>query len=109
MGEQIASIDAFAIPKAVRRANETAGHVVHVDGFGNLITNIAEADLPPGPHWIEVQQQGIDGISRHFQARDGLVAVIGSSGTLEIALSNGSAARMLRASRGTDVRVQGGR
>ena len=43
------------------------GEVLHVDRFGNLVTNLSVADLPTDPT-IEVAGRMIAGLSPHFQA-----------------------------------------
>jgi len=85
--------------------DEIAGHVMHIDRFGNLITDIRGSSLPPGPVEVYVCNASIDGVSRYYEETDGLGALIGSSGYLEIALRQGSAARYLDARSGDEVRV----
>ncbi len=77
------------------------GRIVHVDNFGNLITNIAEEDLMEyithnGPGRVEavVMERVVSGLSSTYGSVEGgaPVALIGSSGYLEIALNRGSAA-----------------
>ena len=77
------------------------GAIVHVDRFGNCITNIAGTNLPRGPvlaHLVvEIAGQRIEGLYRTYS--DGPVgtpmALVGSSGFLELAVRNGNAARWL--------------
>jgi S-adenosylmethionine hydrolase len=75
------------------------GHIVHIDSFGNLITNIRESDLPRTKQLltIEVGNQKISGLSRTYAEDQGLLALIGSSGYLEIALAGGSARDLINA------------
>lgn len=82
---------------------ELHGHIMHIDRFGNLVTDIRSSDLPPGPVEICVGSALIDGISHHYAETRGLAALIGSSGYLEVSLRNGSAARHLDALVGDDV------
>jgi S-adenosylmethionine hydrolase len=85
------------------------GEIVHVDRFGNLISNLAAADLPADPV-VQVAGRTIVGLSPHFQpGTDGLIALIGSAGLLEIAVPNGSAAALLGIGVGTAVSVSGRR
>jgi S-adenosylmethionine hydrolase len=85
------------------------GEVVHVDRFGNLIANLSAADLPPDPIF-QVTGRSIVGLAPHFQptggVTDGLIALIGSAGLLEIAVPNGSAAALLGLGVGTTVQVR---
>jgi S-adenosylmethionine hydrolase len=107
MGAPIADVEVFAVPVPLRRDNETVGQVLHIDRFGNLVTNLRPADLPRPPLRIEVRGHRIDGLSEHYQAAAGLLALVGSGGTLELAVANGNAASFVGAAIGTDVRVIG--
>lgn len=81
------------------------GEVVHVDRYGNLITSLTATDLPSNPVFRVAGQQ-VDGLAPHFQpGTDGLIALIGSSGLLEIAVPNGNAARVLGVGVGEPVTV----
>jgi len=86
-------------------ADELLGHVMHIDRFGNLVSDIRSSDLPPGPVEICVGAARIDGISRTYSESRGLAALIGSSGYLEISLRNGSAAGQIDVLVGDEVTV----
>ena len=90
-----------------RRDGDTLeGQVVHVDHFGNLITNIPAASLPEGePMTIEVGAHQITGLSNSYAEGDWLLAVVGSHGTLEVSVKNGSASQSLAAGVGDSVKV----
>ena len=87
--------------------NVLVGHVVHIDGFGNLITDIRSDDLPAEKESlnIEVSGQRIRGLSRTYAEAEGLLALIGSSGCLEVSLNGGSARNLLTAEVGCEVRI----
>ena len=78
--------------------------VVHVDRFGNLVTNIA--GVAAGATF-RVAGRAIAGVSGTYEsvAVGELVAYVGSRGTLEIAVREGSAAELLGAARGTPVEI----
>jgi hypothetical protein len=86
-------------------ADELLGHVMHIDRFGNLVSDIRSSDLPPGPVEICVGAARIDGISRTYSESRGLAALIGSSGYLEISLRNGSAAGQIDVLVGDEISV----
>jgi S-adenosyl-L-methionine hydrolase (adenosine-forming) len=93
--------------------HEIVGEVIFRDAFGNLITNIAAHRLESAPHevWsVEVAGAGIHGIGSAYGERPTwtLMALIGSSGWLEIAVVNGDAARHLTAGPGTTVWMRKG-
>jgi S-adenosyl-L-methionine hydrolase (adenosine-forming) len=84
------------------------GEVIFRDAFGNLITNINVdhlADVPRSAWVIEIAGERIDGILRTYGDRPTgtLIALIGSSGWVEVAVANGDAARQLTAGAGTTV------
>lgn len=95
-------------PEASRTEREIEGHVMHVDTFGNLITNI-----PNG--WVSPDQMVTIEIARQkWQARrmssyaqgegsDHVFIVPSSSGCLELTLYRQSAARKLDARTGDGI------
>ena len=108
LGPRLTHVTAFAVPVAVESAGRVEGCVQHVDRYGNLVTNIAEALLSAagGGLTVEVGGREVVGLSGSFQGDGPLVAVIGSGGWLEIAVPNGSAARELGAGIGDAVAVR---
>lgn len=84
------------------------GHILHIDSFGNLITNIRGDDLPQteGAITVKVGNQLISGLSRTYAERAGLLALIDSSGYLELSLKEGSAGSWLDAEVGDEVRIR---
>ena len=86
---------------------DSKGVILHVDRFGNLITNF---QVRPHQHGIRVRAGGrwIDQISRTFTDvdRGELLAYIGSSGYLEIAAREASAARILSLDVGDTVQIE---
>jgi len=89
----------------VDEGGDVHGEIVHVDRFGNLVTNIRSSDLPPGSAEVILGSARIGEVRRYYEESEGLSALLGSSGYLEIALRNGSAARYLEAMEGDEVRV----
>ncbi len=89
----------------VRKADAIHGRVIYVDGFGNLATNLVARELEEAKVVVEIGGQRISGLSDSYAAGGGLLAISGSHGYLEIALTNGSAARRLGAAVGTSVTV----
>lgn len=81
--------------------------VLHVDGYGNLITSVALEDLPSAPVEVQIAGETIRGIARTYADRpDGtLLALVGSSGLLEVAVARGHAAAALDVAAGAPVRV----
>jgi S-adenosylmethionine hydrolase len=107
LGQAVA--DAFVLPpfRARRRPDGSlAGRVVHVDGFGNLITDVRAEDLPSSPVTVEIRGRQIAGLRQGYTGGPGLMAVTGSSGYLEIAAPGGSAAAETGADLGEPVTVR---
>lgn len=92
------------VARGERVANGVRGTVLHVDRFGNLISSIRAADLPPGSRSAVVAGRRLP-LVRTYGDQPELCALIGSGGYLEIALPNGSAAAALNAGIGLEVTV----
>nr|MBC7243969.1 SAM-dependent chlorinase/fluorinase [Chloroflexota bacterium] len=109
MGPAIQDPVRFAVTEAlVQNDGSIHGQVLHVDRFGNIITNVPRELLTTGQSWrVHIAGYEVDSLSKTYAgAADGaLLALIGSSGHLEIAVRNGNAAAMLKADRGTEVVV----
>lgn len=95
---------AFARP--VSRDSAVLGEVIHVDRFGNLLTNIG-GDALPASWGVVVAGRDVPSARTYGEALPGsLLALTGSLGLVEIAVRDGSAAAALGASRGTAVRLE---
>ncbi len=88
---------------------QITGHVVHVDRFGNLVTDIPADALPGGSPAVRIGAIAIDAIRRTYEDVEPgqTVAYVGSSGTLEVAVRGGSARDKLELGRGAAVLVIG--
>ncbi|RKX32829.1 MAG: hypothetical protein DRP22_01590 [Verrucomicrobia bacterium] len=109
-GEETSSIYLLPDTQPSRRGNQIHGKVIHVDRFGNLITNIRSSGIATARQGIRILCRGykIERICRTYAdaSRGELVALVGSSGMLEIAVREGSAAEELDAGCGEEVIVQ---
>ena len=86
-----------------------AGRVIHVDRFGNLITNLPAQVAPAGSDaLVEIAGVRIRGIRRTYGSGTEPVALVGSWNLLEIAVPGGSAAERLGAGPGAEIRVRPG-
>lgn len=105
-GEAITSLTILPLPRPYQISADTVvGHIIHIDNFGNLITNIKGDDLPKPEITIEIGNQVIPGLSRTYEEGRGLLALIGSSGYLEVSLKEGNASTFLDAEIGDEVRI----
>ena len=90
------------------------GVALKIDNFGNIITNLTSADIPQlftdnaPPFKIMINQREISRLDSSYSAgKPGeLLAVVGSSGYVEICTNRGSAAKLLNANRGTEVAIK---
>jgi S-adenosylmethionine hydrolase len=93
-------------------AGKIEGVVESIDSFGNLITNIAAGQLekaPRGEDQVKIlcDEHETYGIFRTYEDQPAmtLIALVGSSGKLELAIVGESAAIMLGVRVGTPVTV----
>ena len=84
------------------------GDMLEVDAFGNLMTNFTAEDLPQGADGkinLQVGGKRVEKLAQTFAqgAAGEPVAIVGSSGFVEIAVNKGNASRTLSIGRGTAV------
>ena len=102
------------LPTVKRSEDAIEGEVIRVDRFGNLITNIHQQDirslgcLPEAK--VTIGDHPIKGIRETYSSvpRGGILALLGSSGFLEIAVNQGRASALVGGngtSEGVPVRV----
>ncbi len=82
------------------------GLIRHVDHFGNMVSDVRAEQLPPPPLLLEIGGRQIRGLSDTYGRSKSLLALIGSSGLLEIAVGQGSAAADLNAGIGQPITVR---
>jgi S-adenosyl-L-methionine hydrolase (adenosine-forming) len=114
-GDEIEDYTKLTIPVSKTTGNVIEGHVVHVDRFGNIITNIMYKDLQPlltenvdrNAVAVSVSGKELKGLKKYYgEAESGQPsAVINSSGALEIFVYRQNARTALSVKRGEAVRV----
>ena len=106
MGSPVHSVVCLPTPSFSTTGDKTSGVVVHIDVYGNLITNIPPDAIPNDPR-IHISSRVIEGLSESYADATGdLLAIIGSRHTLEIAVGEGDARTFLNASVGDRVVVE---
>jgi len=112
MGEEISDPVRFNTPApAVISDKQVRGAVIHVDRFGNLITNITSAELTEelirAGARVRIGTHEAGRVLTHFAEanQNELFAYFGSAGFLELAVQRQSAARVTEARRGIEVDV----
>ena len=104
LGELVDSILAYPRPMArIDGQGRMAGEVLHVDRFGNLITSIRGEQLEGEPVKGSIEGHSFSGLVRSYGDGDNLFALIGSSGYVEVAVRDGSAAARTGARVGSEV------
>lgn len=90
-----------------REPGRLSGQVVHVDRYGNLVTDIPSGWLPEGDCRAEVAGRSILRRAGHYaEIPDGEPALIpGSLGTVELSLRGDDLARQWDVERGAPVRI----
>ena len=84
------------------------GEIIHIDNFGNLITNIDAISIQSkNIKGVEIKHQRIRKIANSYYdiPEEKIGAVIGSSGYLEIATNQGNVAKLMKAGLGTKVKI----
>ncbi len=96
------------IPQTKVSQKGITGEIIHVDNFGNLITNIEAKSVQKRKiKSIEIKHKKINQIARsYYEIPEGKIGVlIGSSGFLEIATNQGNASKSMKAGLDTKVKI----
>lgn len=109
MGDEVRLSELVTLPdlEPVRQSGGSwLGEIVHVDRFGNLVTNF-RGEQVTACQGFEIAGERIASLSRTYAdvGPGHLVAYVGSGGYLEIAIRGGSAATSLGADVGDPVQV----
>jgi len=108
LGERYAAIPrrmSGAVPRYEGKV--VIGEVIYVDRYGNLVTNLTAEVVPPYAV-LEAESLVIGPIRSTFGdvPAGGLLAYLGSGGTVEVAVRDGSAARRLGTGVGGKVKAR---
>jgi len=111
-GREVGGMISPGFARVIKRKDSLEGQIVHVDDFGNIITNVTEKDLEALKIGNEalVEVGGATLLLRLEKAYSDVekqqpLAIIGSHGFLEISVNQGNAARVFKARVGTKVAV----
>ncbi|OGO05038.1 MAG: hypothetical protein A2Y73_02495 [Chloroflexi bacterium RBG_13_56_8] len=110
LGEPIDDLVWLDAPQPAQHADGSiSGHVIHIDRFGNVITNIPAEMLTSRRDWrVWVGNASVTGLSTTYASGEpgDLIALIGSHGNLEVAIREGDAARAAGVGVGAEVWVR---
>jgi S-adenosyl-L-methionine hydrolase (adenosine-forming) len=97
------------IPGVVSEADGFVGDVLTVDHFGNLLTTLRASEVLPSSDAafrLQIGGHTLRSVRTFADAAPGeLVALVGSFGTIEVALRDGSAAQRLQPVPGANVKL----
>ena len=111
LGRTIADPIRFDLPSPTAVHGGWLGQVIHIDHFGNLSTNLNASHIKSSKQVVlRINGRQIEGLVSTFGERSAgsLVALLDSSGALAICVVNGSAAKVLDASRWDKVEISAG-
>ena len=109
LGHKVDSLGWLGLEGPLIKKGRLLGEILHVDTFGNLISNIDEGKLSRfirgRPFVIRAGGKNIHDLKKgYWEGKKGeLIALLGSSGFLEISIREGSARKALKAKRGDPI------
>jgi S-adenosylmethionine hydrolase len=116
VGPEITDFKRIEVPKPKLVGDkQVEGLVLHVDRFGNLISNIHEQHLEPifeklgaeATYNVQVGDTTVKAVQKTYEGgAEGPIALIGSSGYVEVAIPKQDAEKTLGAKRGAPLSVQ---
>lgn len=111
VGDAIDSIIPLPIARPGRTAEGLIGHVIHVDRFGNVVTDIPREMLPKTPFTVGAGNALVTRTVQYYkQASEGeVVMLVNSAGHLELAMNGQRAADEIHVRRGDAVELRTGR
>ncbi|MEW6357734.1 MAG: SAM-dependent chlorinase/fluorinase [Planctomycetota bacterium] len=109
-GEALGEIEKLDLPRPRHDRQCVRGEVIHIDRFGNLITNIRASDLVMmrlSHCEVRVADKTLSGVKSSYSAvkKGELLALFGGTGLLEVSVNQGNAAALLRLDKGAHVEV----
>lgn len=105
IGTRINKYQNISIPALKKSGNILSAEIIHIDRFGNLITN-AGNEIADSIDCIEIKGERITSISNSYEdSASGLLAIIGSAGFLEISVRGQSAADIIDAKKGDIISI----
>jgi S-adenosylmethionine hydrolase len=109
-GPSVPEMERIALPAVERRETALIGSVIYIDHFGNVMSNITEADIRPFSRdrlLVSIGHVQIKGVVPTYAAGEigTPIALINSWGMLEIAVRNGSAAQQFEIQLGCPIHL----
>ncbi|HEX3110755.1 MAG TPA: SAM-dependent chlorinase/fluorinase [Thermoanaerobaculia bacterium] len=95
----------LAYTPPVYRDDVVRGTIVHIDHFGNVITDIARAQIPFDRFAMRVHYATIKDLRTDYGGGHEPFLIVGSTGMVEISVGSANAADMLHLKRGDQVEI----
>lgn len=108
LGSPISDPVRLSIPQPRFTSTGLQGEIAHIDHFGNIIANVRDEHLRDKDYLtVRLGSEEIHGMVRTFGERSPgeLIALIGSTGDLVVAVVNGDAAQQLGARIGDPIEI----
>lgn len=107
-GPEIDQWTSLFLQKPTKEKGRVTGEIVHIDDFGNLISNIEQPLLPHPSHGssvIKIGKKTICGLKKGYWEgeKNELIALFGSGGFLEISVREGNAQKRLKVNKGDKI------
>lgn len=112
MGIQLKALASMMLPQVKVTKSQIWGRVVHVDNYGNLITNITQEMFDKvhegRPYSVLFSREQVEQICKSYNSVESgeCMAVWNSSGNLEIAICHGNAAELLGLQYDSQVQIK---
>ncbi len=111
VGPQTEDLVMVEFPSPLVSSREIKGEVIHIDRFGNLTTNITkelfEKNVQNNPFELRIGKRVLKSLSLSYAdgPKGELLAIWGSWGYLELSVNQGSAQKLLSATKGTKLTI----
>lgn len=103
-------IDDFVILKESQprkiSGNEIEARIIHIDHFGNIVTNFTKQDLPEN-FYLEINNQRVETMKKFYAEaeKEEVFMIFGSAGFLEIVAFQNSARKILDVRNGDKIKA----
>jgi S-adenosylmethionine hydrolase len=110
-GYEIDSVKKLRFQKPVVKEGKLVGEILHIDTFGNVVSNIDEGKLfrfiRSRPFAIRAGRKSIRGLKKgYWEGKKGEpIALLGSGGFLEISVREGNAQKTLKVKKGDPIQI----
>jgi S-adenosyl-L-methionine hydrolase (adenosine-forming) len=108
-GPTLPEIARLSLPSIEKRRGKIIGRIIHVDNFGNLVSNVTAQELSKIKNFkIKIKNRIISRLSKTYSevGKGKILAHQGSSGFLEIGIREGNARLKLDAKIGDQIEIK---